>query len=130
MAEKRRLRLPEENPDDGGGSSSWPESFARIWTQIAAVPVGAIASYGEIARRAGLPRRARLVAQALRAAPDDLALPWHRILRSDGRIAFKPGSSPFRRQKRLLEAEGVSVAKNGRVLAAPGDEDLDAAIWR
>ena len=106
-------------------------AFPAIWAAIAAVPVGTVISYGEIARRAGLPRRARLVAQALRAAPDDLDLPWHRVLRSDGRIAFPLGSASFRRQKRLLEQEGLCVSHNGRTSSphAPEEPDLDAALW-
>lgn len=117
----------QAEPNTGVAASAFP----AIWATIAAVPAGTVASYGEIARRAGLPRRARLVAQALRAAPDELGLPWHRVLRSDGRIAFPPGSASFRRQKRLLEREGVRVSKNGRTsqsrtLAEP---DLDAALW-
>lgn len=104
-----------------------------IWTAVAALARGQVAAYGEIARRAGLPRRARLVAQALRVAPAALALPWHRVIRADGRIAFEPGSAGFLRQRRLLRAEGVAVADDGRVSAAFRDRahttDLDAALW-
>lgn len=114
-----------------------PESaspaFIAIWTAIAAIPAGSVVSYGEIARRAGQPRRARLVAQALRAAPDDLKLPWHRVLRADGRIAFDRGTRSFRRQKSLLESEGVRVAATGRIeksVVGRDEDDLDAALWR
>jgi methylated-DNA-protein-cysteine methyltransferase-like protein len=104
-----------------------------IWTAVAALARGQVAAYGEIALRAGLPRRARLVAQALRTAPAALALPWHRVIRADGRIAFAPGSEGFVRQRRLLRAEGVLVADDGRVTPAVRDRahitDLDAAIW-
>ena len=110
---------------------TFPPSFPLIWSAIAAIPAGSVASYGEVARRAGLPRRARLVAQALRAAPDALMLPWYRVIRSDGKIAFTPGSVAFRRQKKLLQAEGVEVGATGRVTAsAMVDDDLDAALWR
>lgn len=122
---------PRDPAGDGDASAPVSPSFALIWSTIAAIPAGRIASYGEVARRAGLPRRARLVAQALRAAPDALSLPWHRVVRADGRIAFTPGSASFRRQRRLLEAEGVGVAANGRVTMPAGDsDDLDALIWR
>ncbi|HEY9540794.1 MAG TPA: MGMT family protein, partial [Luteimonas sp.] len=56
----------------------------RILAAIRAVPRGQVAGYGHIARRAGLPGRARLVARIL-AGNEDPGLPWHRILRSDGR---------------------------------------------
>ena len=84
-----------------------------ILAAIRAVPRGQVAGYGVIARRAGLPGRARLVARIL-ATNEDPALPWHRVLRSDGRIAFPPGSRGYREQARRLVAEGVPV-QGGRV---------------
>lgn len=103
---------------------------AAIQRTIAAIPHGRVASYGEIAVRAGLPRRARLVGRVLRQTPADLALPWHRVLRADGRVAFPPGSRAFREQVRRLAAEGVP-SRNGRVdLAAHGwERDLDGLLW-
>jgi methylated-DNA-protein-cysteine methyltransferase-like protein len=102
---------------------------AAILRVIRSIPPGCVASYGEIAERARLPRRARLVGRVLGdfAAPD---LPWFRVLRSDGRIAFAKGSQPFRRQVRLLAAEGVLVV-GGRVdLSIHGwERNLDAALW-
>ncbi|MCA0394843.1 MAG: MGMT family protein [Proteobacteria bacterium] len=108
--------------------SADPSPETRILSAIRAVPPGGVAGYGQIARRAGLPGRARLVARLL-AGNDDATLPWHRILRSDGRVAFPPGSRGFREQVRRLRAEGVAVA-NGRVRMPPRvDDDLDAALW-
>lgn len=101
---------------------------AAILAAIRAVPRGQVAGYGGIARRAGLPGRARLVARIL-GGNDDPTLPWHRILRSDGRIAFPPGSPAFAEQGRRLRAEGVEV-REGRVRMPRDDESLDAAIWR
>ena len=59
---------------------------------IRSIPPGCVASYGEVAERAGLPRRARLVARVLREAPPSAGLPWYRVLRANGRIAFPAGS--------------------------------------
>ena len=100
----------------------------RILAAIRAVPRGSVAGYGHIASRAGLPGRARLVARVL-GQNDDPALPWHRILRSDGRIAFPAGSPGFDEQARRLRAEGVEV-RNGRVRIPESDDSLDAAVWR
>ena len=101
---------------------------ARILAAIRDVPRGVVAGYGQIARRAGLPGRARMVARLLANSEDD-TLPWHRILRSDGKIAFPPGSPGFREQVRRLRAEGVMLEK-GRVRMPRGDaDDLDAALW-
>ena len=99
----------------------------RILAAIRAVPRGQVAGYGHIARRAGLPGRARLVARIL-AGNEDPELPWHRILRSDGRIAFPEGSAGWREQVQRLRAEGV-VVERGRVRMPAADASLDAMIW-
>lgn len=103
----------------------------RIWKEVAAIPRGQVASYGGIARRAGAPRRARLVGHALKVAPAALKLPWHRVLNSQGRISLPAGSKAHRLQRRLLEEEGVRF-RNGRVESGShgGAEDLDALLWR
>lgn len=99
----------------------------RILAAVRAVSCGQVASYGAIARRAGLPGRARLVARIL-GQNDDPALPWHRILRADGRIAFPPDAPGFAEQARRLVAEGVAV-RSGRVRLPAEPEDVDAAVW-
>jgi methylated-DNA-protein-cysteine methyltransferase-like protein len=100
----------------------------RILQAIRALPRGSVTGYGEIARRAGLPRRARLVARVL-AQNEDPGLPWHRVLHSDGRIAFPPGSRGHREQTCRLRAEGV-VVEAGRVRnLLRGGSDLDALLW-
>lgn len=99
----------------------------RILSAVRAIPRGAVASYGEIARRAGLPRRARLVARVL-SHNDDPALPWHRVVRSDGRIAFAEDSSPYREQCARLRGEGVKVER-GRVALMYVQTSLDEAVW-
>lgn len=99
----------------------------RILAAIRAVPCGQIAGYGEIARRAGLPGRARLVARIL-SENDDRELPWHRILRSDGRIALPEGSPQFAEQSQRLRAEGVVVEK-GRVKGLKAAAGLNELLW-
>lgn len=106
-------------------SAKSPEQ--RILAAIRAIPRGQVAGYGEVAHRAGLPGRARLAARVL-SQNDDPALPWHRVLRSDGRIAFPEGSRAFREQSQRLRAEGVAVV-NGRVKRPRPADDLDAALW-
>ena len=111
-------------------SANLPPEHAAIRRVIAAIPRGRVASYGEIAARAGLPRRARLVGRVLGDAGADAKLPWQRVLRADGRIAFPPGSKGFREQRARLIEEGV-IVRNGRVdLGRFGwQRNLDAEIW-
>jgi methylated-DNA-protein-cysteine methyltransferase-like protein len=102
----------------------------RILAAVAAIPPGAIASYGEIARRAGLPRRARLVGRVLAELPHDSPVPWHRILNAAGRISLPAASPAAREQRRRLRAEGATV--NGlRVRPANGGDStiLDELLW-
>ena len=108
-------------------ATSAASSEARILAAVRAIPRGQVAGYGDVARRAGLPGRARLAARVL-SQNGDPNLPWHRVLRSDGRIAFQPGSEGYREQARRLQAEGV-VLVNGRVRMPRREDDLDAALW-
>ena len=102
----------------------------RILAEVRRVPRGSVSSYGEIAERAGLPKRARLVAKVL-SNHDGEEVPWHRIVRSDGRIAFKQRSAGRKEQTARLLAEGV-VVKGGKVkLGSRRDaSDLDAYLWK
>lgn len=89
-----------------------PETLERLWKVISLVPEGSVASYGQIADLAGLPGRARLTARALAKAPQELGLPWYRIIRSSGHIAFPIGSENFAEQRAALLNEGVIVKQN------------------
>jgi methylated-DNA-protein-cysteine methyltransferase-like protein len=107
-----------------------PEHIA-IRRAVAAIPPGRVASYGEVAARAGLPRRARLVGRVLRDAGDGARLPWHRVLRADGRIAFAAGTRAYREQRQRLLAEGVRVTAGKVDLTQFGwQRDLDAELWK
>ncbi len=78
------------------------------------VPSGKVASYGQIADLAGLPGRARMVGRAMATNPNDLTIPWHRIMRSNGKIAFAKGSKLAKQQTLFLTEEGIPVI-NGKV---------------
>lgn len=103
------------------------DEYRRIYSAVAAIPRGRVASYGEIAARAGLPRRARLVGHLLRVAPAELQLPWYRVVRADGHLACMRGA---REQALRLRAEGVEV-RNDRVrMSTHGlDHNLDREVW-
>lgn len=85
--------------------SEQPEAHRRILEVVKRIPRGHVCSYGEVARLAGLPRRARLVGTVLRSA--DSKVPWHRVVNAQGAIALPAGSKAYRRQRRLLERERV-----------------------
>ncbi len=103
----------------------------RIWNAVAGIPAGSVDTYGGVARRAGLPRRARLVGHALKVAPPELDLPWHRVVNASGRISFPEGSRQHALQRKRLLAEGLQFV-NGRVVrpARAEAQDLDALLWK
>lgn len=94
----------------------------RIWDTVAEIPPGSVANYGQVAEIAGIPRGARQVGYALRHAPADRALPWHRVVRATGRSAFAPGSQAFRTQHARLADEGVRM-RGGKI-------DMQRYRWR
>jgi methylated-DNA-protein-cysteine methyltransferase-like protein len=75
----------------------------RIIAAIQRVPRGYVSTYGAIAKAAGYPRGARLVARTLRGAG---GLPWHRILGAGGEIKLRGHSALDQRLR--LEMEGVT----------------------
>jgi methylated-DNA-protein-cysteine methyltransferase-like protein len=104
---------------------------AAILEAVRGIKRGSFASYGEVARRAGLPGRARLVGTVLREA-GDTRIPWHRVTGAGGRIAFPAGSRPAREQIRRLAREGVK-ARGNRVVPKPSASSartLDALLWK
>lgn len=105
----RPLAPPRRGAADGASSA-----LDAIWQVVCAIPRGRVATYGAVARAAGLPGRARLTGFALRVAPRALNLPWHRVLGAGGRIVFPGGSREHKEQARRLRAEGVPVTA-GRV---------------
>jgi len=103
------------------------QALQAIWKAVRAIPRGQVSSYGTVAKRAGLPGRARLVGHALKVAPRDLDLPWHRVVGAGGRIAFPRTSRQFAEQRKRLRAEGVELAR-GRVVGEA--ESLDELLWK
>lgn len=84
----------------------------RVWQVVAAIPGGRVATYGQVAQLAGVPRGARFVGTVLRGLPRDSRLPWHRVLNASGRLSVDPLTA--REQRERLEAEGVAFI-GGRV---------------
>jgi methylated-DNA-protein-cysteine methyltransferase-like protein len=112
----RSLLLPLQGAPERADAGPSP-ALEAIWDVVARIPRGRAATYGDVARAAGLPGRARQAGYALRHMPDDMHLPWHRVVGAGGKIAFPPSSSAHREQTRRLRGEGVEV-RNGRVARA------------
>jgi methylated-DNA-protein-cysteine methyltransferase-like protein len=79
----------------------------KIWQVVYGIPMGKVATYGQVATLAGLPGYARYVGSVLRKLPANSRLPWHRVINAGGRISFPAHSEQYRLQRSLLEAEGI-----------------------
>lgn len=88
--------------------------MARIWHIVGLIPEGRVSSYGKVADLAGLPGRARYVSRALKLAPAELNLPWHRVINSQGKIAFAEHTPAFIEQMQRLRSEHI-VVNRGKI---------------
>jgi methylated-DNA-protein-cysteine methyltransferase-like protein len=96
--------------------ASFVSPYQRIYRVVSRIPLGRVATYGQIADLAGIPRGARQVGYALAALRDDAErVPWHRVLNARGEITtrFEPEFKELQRE--LLTREGVVFDGNGRV---------------
>jgi methylated-DNA-protein-cysteine methyltransferase-like protein len=103
----------------------------RIVAVIRAIPAGCVASYGQVAELAGIPRGARQVGHVLRQLPSGHRVPWFRVVQAAGTIAFPPDSPQFARQVRRLMMDGVAVI-GGRIdmRRYRWQPDLDELLWK
>jgi methylated-DNA-protein-cysteine methyltransferase-like protein len=77
-----------------------------------------VATYGQVAEVAGLPRRARLVGRALRELDEGSDVPWHRVVNAAGKISIRAdGLGHDELQAKLLRREGVRFVDGAIPLA-------------
>ncbi|HEX6807573.1 MAG TPA: MGMT family protein [Gemmatimonadaceae bacterium] len=95
------------------------DSYGRIYAVVRRIPRGRVATYGQVAILAGLPRQPRLVGYAMHALPNGTTVPWHRVINAQGRVSPRTGNGAGGvTQRILLEAEGVRFDAAGRVSLA------------
>ncbi len=92
------------------------DHYARIYAVVRRIPRGRVASYGQIAELAGIPRHARQVGYALHHLDGESTVPWQRVLNASGEVAKRAYPEDARWQRDLLEDEGVEFDVRGRVL--------------
>ena len=88
----------------------------RVWHEVARIPFGQLATYGQIADLIGAYGCARQVGWALRRLELPSTVPWHRVVNAQGRISMslsREGSDWIQRE--LLMAEGIPVDGEGRL---------------
>jgi methylated-DNA-protein-cysteine methyltransferase-like protein len=102
-------------------------AFRRaVYALVRKIPKGKLATYGQLAALLGRPRHARHVGTALAATPDNVRIPWHRVVNAQGRISLRlknwnTGSDDLQRIR--LEDEGVVFSADGKI-------DLKRFAWQ
>jgi len=91
------------------------DNYEKIYAVIKRIPEGHVATYGQIATMAGMPRNARQVGYALSNLPDNQDVPWHRVINAKGEISKRAHGGREKLQQQLLETEGVEFDIYGRV---------------
>lgn len=82
--------------------------YEAIYALVSQIPVGRVATYGQIARLLNQPNNARQIGYALFRVPPNSDVPWHRVVNAQGKIstsASRLGSDDI--QRVLLEEEAI-----------------------
>ena len=95
--------------------------FRRIWSVTARIPRGRVATYGQIARLAGLPGGARTAGWAMASLPEGHRIagrpvPWHRVINAAGGISLTGAAGAL--QAARLRREGITLSPGRRVTLA------------
>ncbi|MFL0269578.1 MGMT family protein [Candidatus Clostridium radicumherbarum] len=96
--------------------------FQRVYLIVSKIPEGKVATYGQIAKLLGEPRSARIVGWAMKAAPNGLQLPCHRVVNRLGEMAPEYAFGSKLLQRDILKAEGITFKKDGSI-------DLKKHLW-
>ena len=94
----------------------------RVFDQVRRIPAGKVATYGQIARLIGEPRKARYVGWALRGNEEPVKVPCHRVVFKDGALAEGYAFGGEGVQRKLLADEGVAFSDEHHV-------DMAACLW-
>lgn len=107
--------------ENGKKAARMKNSFEQIYEVVRKIPMGRVATYGQIAALAGNPRWSRVVGYALHVNPEPGVIPCHRVVNRFGEPSSAFAFGGVNRQILMLEEEGVEVV-DGRV-------DLSRYLW-
>ncbi len=100
---------------------------ARVYTELRKVPFGEVVTYGELAARAGSPRGARAVGQAVGRNPLPIFIPCHRVVAAGGRLGGFGAGLEWKRS--LLTHEGWTVKEGTLMKAKPDADAIDICVY-
>ena len=97
--------------------------FERVYKVVSQIPCGKVATYGQIATLLGQPQSARIVGFAMKAAPEELKLPCHRVVNKLGELAPDHAFGHKIIQRTILKSEGVTFISDGRI-------NMEKHLWK
>jgi methylated-DNA-protein-cysteine methyltransferase-like protein len=118
-----KLPTPPKRKPVPTAPSHGDEAVQGICAVIRRIPWGWVATYGQVAAMAGMPRRARLVGRVLQRLDPAVKIPWHRVVNAKGEVSYslsRNGGDIL--QRRLLEKEGLRFDDKNRL-------DLERCRW-
>jgi methylated-DNA-protein-cysteine methyltransferase-like protein len=122
--DRRKLPMPPKRKPLQAAHFQGDKAVEAICAVIRRIPKGWVATYGQVAAMAGMPRRARLVGRVLQRLDPGTKIPWHRVVNAKGEVSYslsRNGGDVL--QRRLLEKEGIKFDDNNRL-------DLERCRWR
>ena len=88
---------------------SFSESFRKeVYEVVSQIPVGKVSTYGGIALLLGAPQCSRMVGRALKEVPDELSIPCHRVVGSNGSLTGYAGG--IEKKVQLLTMEKIDMS--------------------
>jgi methylated-DNA-protein-cysteine methyltransferase-like protein len=121
--DRRKLQMPSKRKLLQTAQPQGDEAVEAICAVVRRIPFGWVATYGQVAAMAGLPRRARLVGRVLQRLDPVTQIPWHRVVNAKGEVSYslsRNGGDAL--QRRLLEKEGIRFDDRNRL-------DLERCRW-
>jgi methylated-DNA-protein-cysteine methyltransferase related protein len=121
--DRRKLPMPPKRKLRQTAPVQGDAAVEAICAVIRRIPSGWVATYGQVAAMAGMPRRARLVGRVLQRLDPATRIPWHRVVNAKGEVSYslsRNGGDVL--QRRLLEKEGIKFDRRNRL-------DLEQCRW-
>ena len=97
--------------------------YEMVYSHVRSIPIGKVATYGQLALLCGNPRASRAVGYALHVNPQPGVIPCHRVVNRNGYLSGGFAFGGIDVQKRLLMEEGVKVDEDYKV-------DLKEYLWK